>query len=412
MTQTHPRDKPEFPWEIGVFDAHCHPTDTMSSIAEIPRMKATTLTIMATRGEDQCLVLQTAVKFSKSPSDEGPSPNRILPCFGWHPWFSHQIIDDTSAKSESKEPSSSATEAKNAHYSKVLKPSPDNDFISSLPEPKPLSHLLSEMRSNLSTFPTALIGEIGLDRSFRLPQPWTQKEVETRDGEMTPGSRERRRLSPQQVRPEHQKAILEAQLRLAGELQRPVSVHSVQAHGAVIDLFKSLWSGHERKVASRRDRKRRHSHAEAHAGSDAEREGADSSDSSDSSCAERDPPPLLPFPPRICMHSYSGPVETLRQFLNPSNPSDVYFSFSSVINFGHQSEKAVAAIRALSDDRVLVESDLHIAGQEMDERLEEVARQICEIRGWSLRQGVQQLADNYKRFVFGDTKLDLVVNNY
>jgi Tat protein secretion system quality control protein TatD with DNase activity len=219
---------------------------------------------------------------------------------------------------------------------------------------------------------------------------------------MTPGSREGRRLSPYQVRPEHQKAVLEAQLRLAGELQRPVSVHSVQAHGAMIEVFKCLWKGHERKIASRRERKRRHSHAEAHAGSDDEgAQGAQTSHSAGT--RERE---ALPFPPRICMHSYSGPVETLKQFLHPSNPSDVYFSFSSVINFSHHSDKSVAVIKALPDDRVLIESDLHIAGQQMDDRLEEVTRQICEIRGWDLRQGVQQLADNWRRFVYGDALPD------
>ncbi|KAL3461497.1 hypothetical protein BJX64DRAFT_260691 [Aspergillus heterothallicus] len=391
MEQPQPQNEQEFPWQIGVFDAHCHPTDTMSSIADIPRMKATTLTVMSTRGEDQGLVLQIAKDLAKdSTATENP---RILPCFGWHPWFSHQILDDKFAELDTC--GESAAEAKKAHYSRVLKPSPDDAFISSLPEPKPLSQLISETRSRLLAFPAALVGEVGLDRAFRLPQPWTQEETEARNEGMTPGSREGRRLSPHVVRIEHQKAILEAHLRLAGELQRPVSVHSVQGHGAVFELFKSLWKGHERKIASRRERKRRHSVARAHAGSDTE--GDD--DRREASNGQGKQP--LPFPPRICMHSYSGPVETLKPFLQPSNPSDVYFSFSDVINFGHQSDKSVAVIKALPDDRVLIESDLHIAGKEMDERLEQVTRQVCELRGWDLKQGTQQLADNWKRFVYG-----------
>ena len=102
------------------------------------------------------------------------------------------------------------------------------------------------------------------------------------------------------------------------------------------------------------------------------------------------------------MHSYSGPVEPLKQFLNSSNPSDVYFSFSTVINFnGPSPQRIVEVIKALPDDRILIESDLHTAGQQMDDFLEEVARQICELRGWDLRQGVRQLAENWKKFVFG-----------
>ncbi|KAH8428077.1 TatD family hydrolase [Aspergillus melleus] len=384
----------DFPWEIGVFDAHCHPTDTMSSIAEIPQMKATTLTVMATRGEDQDLVLQTAATLSgRDTAINGSNTGRVLPCFGWHPWFSHQILDDNPDSSESDV--ASGSERKKAHYRKVLTPSPDDEFISTLPEPKPLSQLISEIRSRLTTHPLALVGEVGLDRAFRLPNSWKPQDLENRDEGMTPGSREGRKLSPHRVQPEHQKAVLRAQLKLAGELRRPISVHSVQAHGAVFDLFKTLWSGHERKVQSRRDRQRRRSVADAHADSEAEEE-------EEGKQASPQPEPPLPFPPRICMHSYSGPVNPVKQFLHASNPSDVYFSFSTVINFsGPSAQKVMDVIKALPDDRILIESDLHTAGPPMDELLEQVARQICELRRWTLHQGVQQLADNWKRFVYG-----------
>ncbi|KAE8396557.1 hypothetical protein BDV23DRAFT_143017 [Aspergillus alliaceus] len=393
MVQTKSED--DFPWDIGVFDAHCHPTDTMSSIAEIPRMRATTLTVMATRGEDQDLVHQTAATLTgeQLPSLPEQSIGHVLPCFGWHPWFSHQILDDT-GKTETEV--TLASDKKQAHYSKALTPRPDDKFISTLPDPKSLSQLISETRERLLIHPAALVGEIGLDRAFRLPQAWTPQDKENRDSQMTPGSREGRTLSPYKVQLEHQKAVLEAQLRLAGELRRPVSVHSVQAHGAVFDLFRKLWSGYERKKPSRRERARRYSAANAHAESDAEEEKEQQQKP-----AVAEAPPL-PFPPRICMHSYSGPVDPLKQFLNPSNPSDVYFSFSAVINFhGPTPQKVVEVIKTLPDDRILIESDLHTAGKQMDDLLEEVARQICELRGWDLHQGVQQLADNWKRFVFG-----------
>ncbi|EAW08338.1 TatD family hydrolase [Aspergillus clavatus NRRL 1] len=362
----------------------------MSSIADIPQMKATTLTVMATRAEDQDLVFNIAQSTAEDQSNmQSTKEDRVLPCFGWHPWFSHHIIDDQGASSET------AAGSKKDHYRKVLTPAPDDEeFLSSLPDPRTLSQLLSETRTRLQKFPSALVGEVGLDRAFRLPQAWTQDEAESRDAQMTPGSREGRKLSPYRVQIDHQKAILKAQLRLAGELGRPVSVHSVQAHGAVFDVFKELWAGHERKILSRRQRQRRLSIEDAHAESDAEDEAVGNS-------AKRNDTPL-PYPPRICMHSYSGPVEQLKQFLNPSNPSDVYFSFSSVINFGtSSSRKVIEVIKALPEDRLLIESDLHTAGQQMDDLLEEVARQVCDLRGWPLRQGVQRLGDNWRRFVFG-----------
>jgi Tat protein secretion system quality control protein TatD with DNase activity len=344
----------------------------MAAVAGIPAMKATTLTIMATRGEDQELVQQTA----QSLGNEA----RVLPCFGWHPWFSHQIVDDTQSAPQDKE----------AHYTAVLTPSPDPEFISHLPTPKPLSALISETRGRLQRSSNALVGEIGLDKSFRLPGVWTPQDLENRDDQLTPGSRQGRRLSPYKVKMEHQRTLLSAQLRLAGEMGRAVSVHSVQAHGAVLDSLKELWGGHERAVMSRRERERWQ-----------DAEGA-LSDEEKEKGACKPSKPSSPFPPRICMHSYSGPVEPIRQFLNKSNPSDVYFSFSAVINFsGVHARKVCDVIKALPGDRILVESDLHVAGPQMDQMLEEVTRQICDLRGWELRHGVQQLADNWKRFVFG-----------
>ncbi|RMJ28922.1 Cut9 interacting protein Scn1 [Aspergillus sp. HF37] len=411
MAQPAHDDADSFPWSLGVYDAHCHPTDSMASTAEIPQMKAAALTIMATRDEDQDLVTQTAQSLSRDRT--GAGEDRVVPCFGWHPWFSHQItLDDNNNNTASRD--TSDEDRKHSHYKAVLAPSPDDTaFTSALPPPIPLSQLISQTRTRLAAHPTALIGEIGLDRAFRLPNPWTTQELADRNATLTPGSREGRALSPFRVHMEHQKAVLRAHLRLAGELHRAVSVHSVQAHGAVFDLLKELWAGHERKRPSRKERLRRRSAELAH---------VDETESDSGVCESRPRrspgsaggrgkdqsvparPPPLSFPPRICMHSYSGPVEPIKQFLHPGNPSDVYFSFSSVINFhGPSAQKAMDAVKSLPADRVLIESDLHTAGQQMDELLEEVVRTVCRLRGWSLHDGVRQLGDNWRRFVYGST---------
>ncbi|KAL1992709.1 hypothetical protein VTN49DRAFT_4741 [Thermomyces lanuginosus] len=373
--------EPDFPWHIGVYDAHCHPTDNMPSTSTIADMKARKLTVMATRGEDQDLVAQVAAKYG---------PERIVPCFGWHPWFAHQI-----SLGESQ------VEDRTVHYRSVLQGSlsssgkgkdqseEDIAFFQTLPEPKPLRELLTDMRTHLVAHPTALVGEVGLDRAFRLPMPWSEDELRERDPSITPGSREGRRLSPFKVSVEHQKSLLKAQLQLAGELRRPVSLHSVQGHGVVLEILRDLWRGYEKK-GSKRAMRMKTKNTEFPTGED------------DKDEKQEEKP--LPFPPRICMHSYSGRADSLAQFLHPSAPSEIFFSFSSVINLppsADENHKTVQVVRALPADRILVESDFHEAGASMDDLLEEVTRTVCRIRGWTLEEGVKQLARNYQRFLHG-----------
>ncbi|KAL8809809.1 MAG: hypothetical protein Q9223_002743 [Gallowayella weberi] len=388
--------KEAFPWHLGVFDAHCHPTDTMSSQDNVPNMKPRALTIMATRGEDQDLVRQAVSRYglgqgdleNLGSQDHVDSSRRLVPAFGWHPWFSYQIFDDTSLP-ESGAQKPTAQE----HYKSVLSPPPDDEeFLSSLPDPRPLSELLAQIRTNLESFPSALVGEIGIDRSFRLPMQWIEEDEEKRDPSLTPGGREGRRLSPYRVHIDHQRKILKAQLNLAGNMHRPVSVHGVAAHGIVLDTLKETWKGYEKELIGRRKARRRSNAAGAH-GSEATLDAG-----IENQCKPMEP---KPYPPRICLHSYSGPPDTLKQYLDPCIPASIYFSFSRLVNFSNGGEKAVAVIKAVPDDKILVESDLHSAGDRMDQLLEDMVRSVCEIKDWPLVEGVIQLAENWKRFISG-----------
>jgi Tat protein secretion system quality control protein TatD with DNase activity len=390
-----------FPWDIGVFDAHCHPTDTMSSIASIPNMSARVLTVMSTRAQDQDIIPSLA----ESHGIQGPdaltaisSSRRILPAFGWHPWFCYQLYDDSLPPQKATyPPDTDPAKAKAAHYKSVLVPSPDDEFISSLPDPIPLSTYLPQIRSRLEAYPLALIGEVGLDKGFRLPVPWTDAEHGPRDTSLTPGGREGRWLSPHRVSVPHQTNILLAQLRLAGELGRACSVHGVQAHGALFDALRSMWKGHEREVVPKRKQKL--------VAKDAEDWGDDSDGEGGERTAEggRLVLPARPFPPRICLHSFSGPAQVLRQYLHPSIPAKIFFSFSVAINLSTEGGEAKfpEVVKACPDDRILVESDLHVAGEMMDAMLEDMYRKVCEIKGWGLRDGVERIARNYEEFVFG-----------
>lgn len=374
-------------WEVGVFDAHCHPTDIMASIKEIANMNARVLTVMSTRSQDQEMVEDTARRYPIN--DPGPdfSPrtsSSVVPAFGWHPWFSHQLYDDRQTDAHPI-----AVE----HYNSVLVPAPnDPEFLGTLPAPHSLRRFLRDTERRLKEFPHALVGEVGLDRSFRLPEAPgavtgdTSNKTGGSSEEYTPGSREGRPLTPYRVNMEHQKTILKAQLELAARYERPVSVHSVQAHGVVFEVMQTLWKGHERP--SKRERKRAQSNPLAHLNEEASQ--------------SEDVRKALPFPLRICMHSYSGPPDALKQFLNPLVPADIYFSFSTAINFSTSSTaKVTSVIKAVPDDRILVESDLHCAGETMDDLLVDIVLKVCEIKEWSVEEGAQRLKQNWMKFVFG-----------
>lgn len=149
-TNSRPHYNDPFPWHLGAFDAHCHPTDTMSSIASLATLNARVLAIMATRSQDQHLVAQVAAEHGVSDSDsplnyEGISSSdsgdlaskrtcKVVPAFGWHPWFSYQLYDDTASNSNSENASSTEDAFKIAHYKAVLQPTPkDPTFLSSSP---------------------------------------------------------------------------------------------------------------------------------------------------------------------------------------------------------------------------------------------------------------------------------------
>ncbi|KAH7150432.1 hypothetical protein B0J13DRAFT_661331 [Dactylonectria estremocensis] len=371
-----------FPWHLGVFDAHNHVAERMLSVSDLPKMKARAMAVMATRTQDQPLVADLVASHGLGDRDcFSQDSTTVVAGYGRHPWFCHELYDDFSTD-PTYTPSGDVEAAKARHYKAVLTPSPEDPaFWQDLPTPIALSIFIAEIRARLQADPRAIVGEIGLDKPFRLPMQWQPDAKAVRDPARTPGGRERRPLSPHNIQMSHQKTILMAHLRLAGELDRAVSVHGVQVHGVLYDFLASSWKGHELRGRRAQDKKRK----ERAKGVVVEEQVSN------------------PYPPRICLHSFSGKSDAVKQYLKPSIPAKIFFSFCKTNNLSSEAAKMKFedAIQLVPDNRVLVESDLHTAGDRMDNELEEMYRAICKIKGWDLEDGVGRIAANYQEFVFG-----------
>lgn len=381
-TPDHVEQTP-FPWHLGVFDAHCHLAERPGSVTQLTTMKTKALAVMATRGEDQHLVAHMAKSNGiKTRDDLSPGGSCvIIASYGRHPWFSHSLYDDTVAKPTFCYQEGEDLEvAKEQHYKAILQPPPqDPAFWRDLPTPEPLSQFMAATKAHLQADSCAMVGEIGLDKPFRLAMQWEDLSLKDRDPERTTGGRQGRPLSPYHIQMDHQKTVLLAHLRLAGELDRAVSAHGVQVHGALYDLLSSCWKGHELRGRNHRSKNK----------------GPIVFDS--------DIQKPKPYPPRICLHSFSGKSDAVKQYLKPSIPASIFFSFAATNNLRNDGERTKArdAIKMVPDNRILVESDLHAAGDRMDSELEEMYRFICEVKEWNLADGVTRIGSNYREFVFG-----------
>ena len=309
---------------LQLHDAHCHPTDHPHTLSQIDTTASGSLCAMSTRPDDQSLVESFAAD----------NLDTVVPFFGYHPWFAHLFsIDDEN------------------HYESIFKPTPSQDFIAHLPKPIPWDRALKDLRERLETNPKAQVGEIGLDKSFRLPTHINgQRDVAARKD-----------LSPYRTTPTHQLCIFTDQCRLAAQLGRSISVHGVQCHGTLFTTLQSLWHPTPKNT----------------------------------------PTQAPAYPPRICIHSASLPIDTLKQYLHASVPAKVYFSFSTVIN-ARYGQKLLDLIAAVPADKILIESDWHSEGSIRRSQLVDMARLVIHVKQWTAEQGVKQLEQNFRDFVHGN----------
>lgn len=130
----------------------------------------------------------------------------VIPGIGIHPWFSYLVSEGGRSKRE--------------HYKSVLEPEVPDEIIDQLPDPMPWEEYSfvfdSVVRRHATYFRRAVIGEIGLDRAFKVKI----------NGE----------ISPYSVKIEHQVYILEQHLKYAQEYWFPVSIHGVQVTQLLFEI--------------------------------------------------------------------------------------------------------------------------------------------------------------------------------
>ncbi|CAG9461994.1 unnamed protein product [Pedinophyceae sp. YPF-701] len=308
-----------------VSDAHCHPQLDTAAISDIHTTPARTFAIMS-------------VSHATWPAVDTACAHlpigRAIPAFGIHPWWAH-------------------LHASSAYRTKrdilVTKPrpraSPEQALaaaecaLAALPEPVPLDTWRDELRRRLEHDPGAIVGECGIDRAAEVLEGLPHAHHD----DVLPHCR-------LECSEEHQWSVLGEHLALAGELQRPISLHCVRSYGRLEQ---------ELRVVARRD--------------------------------------AASIPPRVMLHSYGGSPEMVRNFVALPNGlgARVYFSFNAVVRNGRA--KLLARVAAVPDDRVLVESDVtSVAG--LAPGLRAAVELVAEAKGWSLPETAERVEANFRSF--------------
>ena len=159
--------------------------------------------------------------------------DRKLSLAGYHPWFSHLISTTSDPISKDEHYRSlflpaSVGNVINSEETNISPPPPDSlesqflTLLAHLPNPRPLSEVLIELRQNLSDFSESMLGEVGVDRVFRIPLDYFASP---------------RHLTTFTIPLAHQVTILEAQIEIAVELGRNISMHSVKCQQATLEVL-------------------------------------------------------------------------------------------------------------------------------------------------------------------------------
>jgi Tat protein secretion system quality control protein TatD with DNase activity len=189
--------------------------------------------------------------------------------------------------------------SKREHYELVFGKPVDDELLSLLPVPLDFDAHLEKLVGLCQNYTRVCWGEVGLDKLFRIPNSGYFCNPEFK-GEP--------RLTQYRVSMAHQKQVLAKQLSVALVNDWPVSVHIVRAGGVLHGMLKELLEPHGISA-------------------------------------------------RLCLHSYTGSVDTLKLFYKDFKEHEIYVSLSTVLN-GERPGLLQQLLAAVPASNLLIETDV------------------------------------------------------
>ncbi|ODV95610.1 hypothetical protein PACTADRAFT_50305 [Pachysolen tannophilus NRRL Y-2460] len=327
------------------YDAHCHLSPFFVK-NEFDVRDGVCINLMSTNQFDVYEVFKLSKKYEN-----------IIPCYGIHPWYSHLFTFDEYDGNLSKE------EFKKIHYLKVLTNMgkkidsfDDNDkFLSILPFPIFIKDYISNViEKYIKESKDSMIGEIGLDKLFRIPSTGyfgyyrdDKEEYDNND----------KKLTNYKVSMDHQILIFKEFLKISLIYEKPISLHCVKAHGILLDIVQKF-------------------------------------------CLEN-------TKITICLHSYTGSIDQSKNWIKLFK-NRIFFSFSKIINLA-KDEIFCELINIIPDKNILIETDLGIDNyynlnlnlkydnKHIDD-LNQVIYKISYLKNWNYDFTKSKILENWNNF--------------
>lgn len=301
-----------------LIDAHCHLTTELNSEESIN---------VIAKDVERCIMSTSSYDWNKL-KRISEKEGIVYTGFGVHPWYCHLYALKGHLN-------------KQEHYQDVLQCKDGQQLqkiIDILPDPVDLEDYIA---SEFNADKVSVIGEIGLDKLFRLPENGFYQNASNAP------------LGNVRVKMSHQVGVFSRFCSLAEENNIPVSIHCVGCHGLLYDLCKRL---------------------------------------------------LMPNNDvRICLHSFTGSLDILTNlWLKEYSHSRIFFSISKCINLRSES-KAYELIEKLPLESILTETDFPVdreSPESLSEQIESVVRLITNVHDLPSTEHTAQLIHrNFSRFV-------------